>query len=79
MVHHPLCVLVHGERAVRIDRGQVVDVEFLNGETVIVDYKFGDKNSRYKAQVGKYAAIYRRLGFKDVTTAIWYVPSDVVE
>ena len=50
-----------------------------DGKVTIIDYKFGDKNSRYKAQVGKYAAIYRRLGFKDVTTAIWYVPSDVVE
>ncbi|MBR4755552.1 MAG: UvrD-helicase domain-containing protein [Bacteroidales bacterium] len=49
------------------------------GSVTVVDYKFGEHNPRYRTQVARYASIYRRLGFKDVSTAIWYVPSDEVE
>ena len=50
-----------------------------NGSVTIVDYKFGEKDSRYSRQVGKYASIYRRMGWSSVSTAIWYVNSDLVE
>ncbi len=50
-----------------------------NGSVTVIDYKFGERESRYKAQVNKYAGIYRRLGYKDVSTAIWYVITDEVE
>ena len=58
----------------RPDRVLVKDVS-----VTIIDYKFGERDSRYRAQVSKYAGIYRRLGYKDVKTAIWYVTSDEVE
>lgn len=45
----------------------------------IVDYKFGEKDPRYRRQVGRYADIYRRMGYQDVKSFIWYVPSDTVE
>ena len=50
-----------------------------DGSVTVIDYKFGERDSRYRAQVSKYAGIYRRLGYKDVKTAIWYVTSDEVE
>lgn len=50
-----------------------------DGSVTVIDYKFGEKESRYQAQVRRYAGIYRRLGYKDVSTAIWYVNTDEVE
>ena len=50
-----------------------------NGTLTVVDYKFGERDSRYSRQVARYASIYRRMGWKDVDTAIWYVNSDLVE
>ena len=50
-----------------------------DGAVTIIDYKFGEHNPRYKAQVNRYASIYRRLGYKAVSTAIWYVFDDKVD
>jgi ATP-dependent exoDNAse (exonuclease V) beta subunit len=50
-----------------------------DGIVTIVDYKFGEHNTSYRAQVNKYAAIYRSLGYRDVSAFIWYVPADEVE
>ena len=56
------------------------DRVLIKGDSVtVIDYKFGEHNPRYRAQVARYAAIYRRLGYRDVSTAIWYVPSDEVD
>ena len=51
----------------------------LDGSVTVVDYKFGERDPRYARQVGRYASIYRRMGWNDVRTAIWYVNSDLVE
>ena len=50
-----------------------------DGAVTIIDYKFGEKEQRYRAQVGRYANIYRRLGHENVSTAIWYVNSDEID
>ncbi len=50
-----------------------------DGSVTIIDYKFGEKDQRYRAQVGRYARIYRRLGYENVSTAIWYVNSDEID
>ena len=50
-----------------------------NGAVTIIDYKFGEHNPHYSAQVARYAAIYRRLGYRNVSTFIWYVPTDEVD
>ncbi len=50
-----------------------------DGSVTVIDYKFGEKESRYKAQVNRYAGIYRRLGYQNVSTAIWYVINDEIE
>ncbi len=50
-----------------------------DGSVTVVDYKFGEREARYARQVARYASIYRRMGWDDVDTAIWYVNSDLVE
>lgn len=50
-----------------------------DGKVTVIDYKFGDKNPHYRRQVARYADIYRRMGYSDITTVIWYVLTDEVE
>ena len=50
-----------------------------DGSVTVIDYKFGEKNPRYRAQVEHYADIYRRMGYDVADAVVWYVPSDAVE
>lgn len=53
-----------------------------DGGIMIVDYKFAHRepasDRRYMRQVAGYADIFRRMGYKSVKTAVWYVPDDEV-
>ena len=50
------------------------------GKVHVVDYKFGDHNSRYEIQLKKYADIWRRMGYEHVTASIWYVlTGDIID
>ena len=49
-------------------------------KVVIVDYKFGEYNDRYERQLRKYAGIWRRMGYADIKSYVWYVQrGDIVE
>ena len=48
------------------------------GRVTIVDYKFGEHYSIYARQLRKYADIWRRMGYKDVSAFLWYVHTDEV-
>jgi hypothetical protein len=50
-------------------------VLYTDGSIAIVDYKFGAINEKYLFQVGKYADIYKRMGYDNVSAYLWYVPS----
>ena len=50
-----------------------------DGKVTVIDYKFGEKNPRYRRQLSKYISIYRNMGYSQVEGAIWYVPADEVE
>ena len=50
-----------------------------DGNVTVIDYKFGEKNRRYRRQVSRYADIYRRMGYSEITPIIWYVLTDEVE
>ncbi len=41
--------------------------------TVIIDYKFGDENPRYLAQIRKYASLCSAMGRGPVTACLWYL------
>jgi hypothetical protein len=50
------------------------------GKVVIVDYKFGEHDGRYLRQVRRYADIWRRMGWDDVSAILWYVQhGDIVQ
>ena len=57
----------------RPDRVVVAD-----GKVIIIDYKFGEHHRAYERQLRKYAEIWRRLGYKDVSSYLWYVHTDEV-
>jgi len=45
-----------------------------NGDSiVVVDYKFGEHYRKYEHQVRRYADIWRRMGYDDITAYLWYV------
>ena len=50
-----------------------------DGKVTIIDYKFGEKNHRYHRQVARYADIYHRMGYSEISPIIWYVLTDEVE
>ena len=50
-----------------------------DGKVTVIDYKFGESNRRYRRQVARYADIYRRMGYSEITPIIWYVLADEVE
>ena len=50
-----------------------------DGRVCIIDYKFGKEKPEYRDQVALYADIYRRMGYVDVTSAVWYVFQDYVD
>ena len=50
-----------------------------DGKVTVIDYKFGEKKRRYRRQVARYADIYRRMGYSEITPIIWYVLTDDVE
>lgn len=50
-----------------------------NGVLTVIDYKFGEKDPRYRKQVERYADIYRRMGHEVAKAVVWYVPDNVVE
>lgn len=49
------------------------------GKVIIIDYKFGERKTIYARQVRRYADIWRRMGYDDVSAYIWYVRSGEVE
>ena len=56
------------------------DRVIIDGDKVFVlDYKFGaERKESYLWQVRRYINLYRKLGYKKVTGAVWYVPDDEV-
>ena len=44
-----------------------------DGKVSIIDYKFGDHDRKYERQLEKYAGIWRRMGYDDISAYLWYV------
>jgi ATP-dependent exoDNAse (exonuclease V) beta subunit len=43
------------------------------GKVIIVDYKFGEHYRKYEHQMNRYADLWRRMGYADVSAYLWYV------
>ena len=44
-----------------------------DGTVTVVDYKFGEHYRKYERQLLKYADIWRRMGYEEVSAYLWYV------
>ena len=53
-------------------------VEIHGDKVIIIDYKFGEHYRLYERQLRKYASIWRRMGYSDVSAYLWYVHTDEV-
>ncbi len=53
-------------------------VVICDGRVTVIDYKFGEHYGIYGRQLRKYAEIWRRMGYKDVSAFLWYVHTDEV-
>lgn len=42
-------------------------------KVMVIDFKFGDHYIEYEKQVSRYAGIWRRMGYKEVSAYLWYV------
>lgn len=49
-----------------------------DGKVTVIDFKFGEHHSKYERQVRKYADIWRRMGYQDVSAYLWYVQTGEV-
>ena len=48
------------------------------GHTFVIDYKTGEHEESYKAQIRRYVRLYRQMGYPEVTGHIWYLQDDMV-
>jgi hypothetical protein len=39
----------------------------------VIDFKFGEHHIKYDRQVKRYADIWRRMGYAEVSAFLWYV------
>lgn len=44
----------------------------------VIDYKFGEHYRKYEGQLKKYAGLWKRMGYRDVSAYLWYVHSGEV-
>ncbi|MCF0177670.1 MAG: UvrD-helicase domain-containing protein [Bacteroidales bacterium] len=44
-----------------------------NGKTIVIDYKFGEKNQEYVRQVRKYISLLKKMNYPSPEGYIWYM------
>lgn len=47
-------------------------------KVIIIDYKSGAHDKRYESQLRRYADIWTRMGYREVTASLWYLPTGEV-
>ena len=45
------------------------------GKVIIIDYKSGAHEKKYETQLRRYADIWTRMGYADVSAILWYLPT----
>jgi hypothetical protein len=53
-------------------------VIFKNGKTTIIDFKFGEENEHYTAQVDQYRKLLIDMGYENIDAFIWYVDKNKI-
>ena len=49
-----------------------------DGKVTVIDYKFGAQENSHVRQILRYADIWRRKGYQDVSAYLWYVMDDEI-
>jgi len=49
-----------------------------NGETIVVDFKFGKQRTEHKEQVSDYVSLLRKMGQTNVSGYLWYVYTNTI-
>ncbi|MCX6301594.1 MAG: UvrD-helicase domain-containing protein [Bacteroidia bacterium] len=49
-----------------------------DNKTIIIDFKFGEENSRYTDQVRQYRKLLTDMGYKDIEAYLWYVDKNKI-
>ena len=49
------------------------------GSISIIDFKFGKRRKEYARQVTRYANLWRKMGYSDIQTYLWYVEEGHIE
>jgi hypothetical protein len=74
-IYNEMSLMDVGGQEYRPDRVLVVD-----GEVVIIDYKFGEHHKKYERQVKQYASLWGRMGYEKIKAFLWYVQAgEVIE
>lgn len=53
-------------------------VVFTDDGVIVIDYKFGHWNKENQDQISRYRDVYTRMGYKNVSVALWYVRRDKI-
>jgi len=53
-------------------------VVFKDGKTTIIDFKFGEENTRFGEQVNQYRNLLLDMGYKNIEAFIWYVDKNKI-
>lgn len=51
---------------------------FRNGRIIIIDFKFGEENPHYLAQIKQYCTILNAMGYNDVKAFLWFVDDNKI-
>jgi len=49
-----------------------------DGKTTIIDFKFGEENSKYASQIDLYRGLLIDMGYKNIEGFIWYVDENKI-
>lgn len=74
VIRNENAIIAPGGKSYRPDRVMIKD-----NRVVVVDYKFGMRHSEHSAQVRRYMALLKTMGYSDVSGYVWYVGLGKVE
>lgn len=73
-VYNERCIITKEGYEYRPDR-VVTD----GNETIVIDFKFGNKEEKHKKQVREYMALLKEMDMPDVQGFLWYVTTEQIE
>lgn len=66
------------------DHGKIINrrpdrVMIKKNEVIIVDFKFGKRETKYKNQVKGYMNLLKEMGYQNINGYLWYVTENIIE